>query len=183
MIYRVFDATKENSITTDFVQICEKYLKSLDIELSFSDKEQMGNWQFKNLVKEKVKLAAFSYLIEQQKKQSKILHIQYKSLELQEYLLEGNKNINVSKFIFKARSQTLDIKTQKKWKYDDKACVGCNVREETGEEILNCWYFGKDEQTKPITYDMFYGAISDMIMVANVMMKKLKVRENILDNG
>ena len=122
-------------------------------------------------------------MIEQQKKQSKILHIQYKSLELQEYLLEGNKNINVSKFIFKARSQTLDIKTQKKWKYDDKACVGCNVREETGEEILNCWYFGKDEQTKPITYDMFYGAISDMIMVANVMMKKLKVRENILDNG
>ena len=62
--------------------------------------------------------------------------------------MEGNKNINVSKFIFKERSQTLDIKTQKKWKYDDKACVGCNVREETGEEILNCWYFGKDEQTK-----------------------------------
>ena len=65
-------------------KICEKYLKSLDMELSFSDIEQMGFWQSKNLVKEKVKLEAFSYLIEQQKKQSKILNIQYKSLKIQE---------------------------------------------------------------------------------------------------
>ena len=65
----------------------------------------------------------------------------------------------------------------------DKGCVGCNLREETGEEILTCWYFGNDEQTKPITYYMFYGAISDMIMVANVMMKKLKARQNILGDG
>ena len=56
----------------------------------------MGNWKLKNLVKEKTQLAAFKYLTEQQKKQSKILHIKYKSLDLQEYLLAGNKNIDVS---------------------------------------------------------------------------------------
>ena len=55
-------------------------------------------------------MALFNYLVAQQKKQTKILNIQYKSLEMQEYLLGGNKNINVSKFIVKARSKTLDIK-------------------------------------------------------------------------
>ena len=87
----------------------------------------MGIWKFKNLVKEQVKLAAFNYLIAQQKKQTKMLYIQYKCLEMQEYLLGWNKNINASKFIFKARSKTLDIKMQKKWKYEDKLCSGCKV--------------------------------------------------------
>ena len=120
MVYKVFEATCENPIKNDFVVTCEKYLKTLDIKLSFSEIAQMGNWKLKNLVKEKTQLAAFKYLTEQHRKQSKIQHIKYKSLDLQEYLLAGNKNINVSRFIFKARSQTLDIKMQKKWKYEDK---------------------------------------------------------------
>ena len=57
-------------------------------------------------------------------RQTKIKQIGYEKLELQEYLMDGNKNINTSKFIFKAK--TLDIKTHKGWKYDDKTCIGCN---------------------------------------------------------
>ena len=86
MIYRVFDATRENPIKNDFVQICENYLKSLDIELSFRDIELMGNWVFKNLMIDKVKVAGFKYMIALQKKESKILHIKYNSLDMQEYL-------------------------------------------------------------------------------------------------
>ena len=33
---------------------------------------------------------------------------------------------------------TLNIKTQKSWKYQDKICVGCGVQNETGDEILIC---------------------------------------------
>ena len=62
-----------------------------------------------------------------------------------------------------------DIKTHKGWKYDDKTCIGCNVREETGNEILSCFYFGEE--------------ITTMILVATLMMKKLKKRQNIIDNG
>ena len=105
-------------------------------------------------------------------------------LELQEYLMDGNKNIHTSKFIFKARAKTLDIKTHKGWKYDDKTCIGCNVREETGNEILSCFYFGEEIPTKPMHYDMLYGdSVSDMVLVATLMMKKLKKRQNIIDNG
>ena len=126
MVFKVLEATSENPIKNDFVQVCQRYLKTLNIELSFNEIEKISNLRFKNLVKEKVKSAAFEYLITQQKKQTKILHIQYKSLTIQEYLLGGNKNTSVATFIFKARSQTLDIKMQKKWKYEDKLCIGCN---------------------------------------------------------
>jgi hypothetical protein len=30
----------------------------------------------------------------------------------------------------------LDIKTQQKWKYEDKICIGCKTNEESGDEIL-----------------------------------------------
>ena len=67
---------------------------------------------------------ALEYLIAQKNRQTKIKHIGYEKLELQQYLMDGNKSIQTSKFIFKARAKTLDIKTHKGWKYDDKTCIG-----------------------------------------------------------
>ena len=97
------------------------------------------------MVKEKTSLAAFNYLIAEKNKQTKIAHIQYSSLEMQEYMMDGDMVIDVTKFIFKARSKTLDITAQRKWKYEDNTCIGWKTRDETGQEILSCWYFGKEE--------------------------------------
>ena len=59
--------------------------------------------------------------------QTKIMNIHYEKLVMQEYFLSGDRTINISKFIFKARGNTLDIKMQKTWKYSDKLCSGCGV--------------------------------------------------------
>ena len=58
-------------------------------------------------------MAAFRYLTSEKSKQTKIKQISYEKLEIQKYLMDGNRNIDTSKFIFKARAKTLDIKTQK----------------------------------------------------------------------
>ena len=39
--------------------------------------------------------------------------MKYDRLEMQEYLLEGNRNTRISKLIFKARGRNLEIKTHK----------------------------------------------------------------------
>ena len=49
--------------------------------------------------------------------------------------------MKLAKLIFKARSQTLDIKTQRTWKYSDNLYTGCNLKEETGQQILVCDQF------------------------------------------
>ena len=184
MIHKVFKATCDSPIKKDFVSVCQKYLKDLKIELSFSEIEKMGNWNFKNLVKEKTKLAAFEYLIKHQKKQTKIDHIEYFGLEMQEYLLSGNKNTELSKVIFKARSNTLDVKINKRWKYEDVMCIGCQVKEESGEELMNCESYGEiGEETENISYKMFYGeSNSDMFLAASKIKKRLKRRQVIMDN-
>ena len=153
MMYQVFKAICDNPIKNDFVKISRKYLSTLNINLSFEQIAQMSKNKFKKIVKQKTMEAAFNYLIVEKNKQTKICNIEYRQLNMQEYLLEGNKNIQISKLIFKARGKTLDIKTNKKWKYDDDLCVGCGVNVETVDEILTCTgYSDKNDTKKQINF-------------------------------
>ena len=180
MMYQILKVTSESSVKNDFVYTCKKYLKTLNLNLSFEEIEKMSKFSFKKLLKAKIKSAAFSYLKEQKNKQEKIKDILYSKLEMQEYLADGDRNINVSKIIYKARGSTLDIKLQKRWKYNDTICSGCKVNEESGEEMLKCESFL--ESTKNISYSWFYSNIVlDQISAGKVMMKKLKAKEKILE--
>jgi hypothetical protein len=76
-------------------------------------------------------------MIDEKNKQSKICDIKYNSLEIQEYFMKENKNTEISQVIFKLRGNTLDIKTQKKWKYEDDLCVGCGERSENSSYNIN----------------------------------------------
>ena len=138
MMFKVFEATCENPVKKDFVKTCRKYLELLNINLSFDNITEMTKHKFKQMVKNSVSEAAFKYLLEEKGKQSKIANLEYSKLEIQEYLVVGNKNTEISKLLFKARGKSLDIKTHKKWKYDDDICVGCGVQKETETEILAC---------------------------------------------
>ena len=125
MIYKILKATNEDPSKNDFVQTCKKYLKSLDIDLSFEKIGTMSKMSWKKLLKEKTRLEAFKYLESEKLKQSKICDISYEKLEIQEYLLLGDSNPKVSKVVFKARSKTLDVKMQRKRKFKDMYCSGC----------------------------------------------------------
>ena len=94
-------------------------------------------------------------------------------------MLQADRDINLSRLIYKARGLTLDIKTQKKWKYfSDKLCSGCQLNDEYGEEVLFCASFG--ENTQNISYRRFYReSVSDQISVAKIMRTKLKAREKL----
>ena len=178
MMFQVLKATQENPTKNDFVMTCNKYLKTLEISVSFDEISKLSDSAFKRLLKEKIKNAAFTYLIKEKDKQSKILEIKYEKLEIQEYLLRGDRDINVSKCIFKARGNTLDIKCHKKWKYENKLCSGCNENDETGEEIFQCKFFG--ENLEKISYSWFYsGSVNDQIVAAKSMIKKLEIRKKL----
>ena len=110
--------------------------------------------------------------------QKKISDIKYTKLEMQPYLADGDRNIRLTKLIFKAMGRNLDIKIQKRWKYDDTLCSGCKVKEESGEEIFMCSSLGENPEN--LTYSWFYrDSVKDQISAAKMLMKKLKIREKI----
>ena len=190
MIYKIFEATLNEPIKNDFVNVCKKYLEELEIHLSFEEIRNLSKWKFKKIVIEKIEIAAFKYLIAVKNKpgrdgkMSKVSNIKYEKLEMQQYLYENN-NTNISKFIAKARAKTLDIKTHKSWKYEDKLCTGCNKTEESGDEILTCGQYGEYKENEKIpACSWFYSdKTSDMMYCAKVMMKRMKVRKEIFENG
>ena len=125
MIYQILKAIEENPIKNDFVNTCKKYLKSLKMNITLEQIENMSKIQLKKILKEKIRNEAFMYLRNQQTKQEKIKNIEYKELKMQDYLADGDRKISVSKVIYKARGMSLDIKMQKRWKYEDVKCEGC----------------------------------------------------------
>jgi hypothetical protein len=183
MMSKVLKATRENPIKGDFVKTCTEYLETLDIGLSFEEIRNMSKYQFTKLVKKKTTEAAFKYLMgkkNQPGKQTKIEQVEYETLEIQEYLVEGNKNTELSQLIFKTRGKTLEIKAHKKWKYKDNICVGCERREETEEEFLSC--AGLSAVNENISYNLVYGkSVEEMMKVAKCVRKRLKTRLKILE--
>ena len=113
-------------------------------------------------------------------------NIHYDDLKLQEYFIDGNCKKNISKLIFKARSQTLDIKTQQKWKYADKICIGCKIKEESGDEILICENLNKENRDaiNPKDYDWFFkNTVSDIVKVGLLLDRGLRERDKIVESG
>ena len=186
LIYQVLKATWENPIKNDFVKTCKEYLATLDITLSFQEIEQMSEWSFKKLVKSKTEAAGLKYLLSQKEKQTKVMDIEYCDLNIQEYFVGGNCKKKISQLIFKARSQTLDIKCQQKWKYADRTCFGCKIRDESGQEILTCGHLNYENSVadEQITYDWFYkSAVSDIVKVGQLLDRGLKKRQKFIETG
>ena len=143
----------------------------------------MSKYKFKQIVKQKVAEAGFKYLLEEKSRQTKIMDISYTKLEIQEYLVEGNKNTELSKVIFKARGMTLDLKTLNKWKYKDDICVGCGMKSETVEEFLSCSGLG-DNCDGELSYNCVFGdKVQDMVVLASKIKKRMKIRQQIIDDN
>ena len=107
-------------------------------------------------------------------------------MELQDYFIDGNCNIKLAKLIFKARSQTLDVKTQRKWKYADQTCIGCKEIEESGNEIMICESLNNENRKSEIVvkYEWFYrNEINDIVKAGKILQNGLKRRKAIFEAG
>ena len=113
-------------------------------------------------------------------------YIEYCELKMQEYFVDGNCSKKISRLIFKARSQTLDIKTQQPWRYADRTCIGCKIREESGQEILTCEKLNYENSVADIqmNYDWFYSSdVIDKVKVGRLLERGIKERQKIIEDG
>ena len=84
--------------------------------------------------------------------------------------------------IFKARAKCLEIKSHKKWKYNDDICIGCGKNNETVEEFLSCNGYKDEKSDKHVNYEwVFTGTVKEMFELAKVVSRRLKVREKLLE--
>jgi hypothetical protein len=98
---------------------------------------------------------------------------------MQEYLLSGNRNTKLSKLIFMARGRNLELKIQKRWRYEDVTCVGSGENTENEEEILSC--DEKNKHSEKVPYSWSYSdSFSNIRKLAPSLQNRLRVRKKII---
>ena len=93
MIYRFFDIQRRTTKKGDWVAMCLEDLRHFEIKESFEEIKQMSYFQFKKLLKDRVKIVAFEYL--NNKKGTKGGDIQYSKLQMAEFLLPTSVQLSI----------------------------------------------------------------------------------------
>ena len=104
LIARFFKAQVKNPDKNDWCLTVEEDLKDLGITLKFDEIRNMTEMKFKSFVKAAIVDRALTYLNHLKSSHSKVLHIENKSLAMQEYMKPKNViGSQVEKFLFQAK--------------------------------------------------------------------------------
>ena len=143
---------------------------------------------FKNMVKKKVKEAAFKHLKELKDTHSKISDIKYSELECQPYILSSiftNEDVNL---LHSLRGRSVQCKGNFKSPYgDDISCTLCTTGEADDQpHILKCEKILENFSTvelvkNKVKYDDIFGEPPEQKQVTVMFRKLLEIRKELLD--
>ena len=154
-------------------------LTDLDINLTLEQIKNTSKQGFKDMVKEKVKHAAFSYLTNIQQTHSKAKSLKYERLELQSYLKSENTTIKEKSFTFAARSRMLDVRCNFKNGLSDLSCRKCLLSNEDQEHLLSCPALSDNSVLNtghlPDYNDLFSDNVNKIENIARILISKFKL--------
>ena len=187
---RVYLAQKESPVKGDYYKLVEDDFKIIGEKLKEEEISKITKETYKKNIKSKITKAAFQYLIEKQRKHSKVSNIKYKKLEIQKYMTSNiftNEEVNL---LFAIRSRAIDCKSNYKNRYkeDDLKCRICSEEEETQIHLLKCKVLNNEIKSKgvlteQIEYeDIFKNHIKQKV-ITTIFANLLTIREHIIDKN
>ena len=139
LIKEVYNAQKSSPLEGDYCKLVDTDLSELNLQLSNLQISQMREQKYKDFVKNKVKEAAFKYLMNLKLGHSKMDEINYSKFELQNYLhcpLFGSEQ---AQMLLALRTRTVrGVKNDFRGMFQDVLCpLGCG-KTDTLNNILTC---------------------------------------------
>ena len=104
-----------------------------------------------------------------------------------QYLKANSFDLTVKdrQFLFQCRTNDIDAKTKRTWRYEDITCVSCkDINQiETGKHILECSIL--QNQNNKISYipdynDLYSTEVQEQIYVSQVIYENMKLRKKYL---
>ena len=158
------------------MNLLKKDQLNLHINYTEEDIKTFSKWQWKQLVKRNVKMAAFEYLLKENSTKEKTKSIKFDTFSMSPYLFE-NRSTSLSKIIFSVRSGTLDIKEWNIWNYTDNIYVLCDIYVENIDHFMTCEAY--EEETRVTNWKLILENDSEMqYKIAAKIENRLKMREN-----
>ena len=145
VLFKFFMAQLKENNQGDWSYQVLRDLEEFQIKLEIEEIQNMSNEKYKVILKEAVKRLAFNLLMAKKEgrksENAKGKHIIYSELKMAQYLTSENfdATIEEKKFLFQCRVDDLELKGNKKWKYENIICNNCDENSiETQRHILFC---------------------------------------------
>ena len=140
LIFKCFESQQKSTNKKDWSKQIVRDIDELKLNLSLSEVKEMTNLEIKNVLKIAVKRKAFEELLKRKESHSKMINLEYKSLNMQNYLKSSNENLTQrdAQDIFLLRTRMFDVKSNYKNKYEVLLCEACEENEETQEHFYKC---------------------------------------------
>ena len=141
LLYRFFKVQMDNPSKNDRVTGTLQDLEKVNFNMELFEIEQMSEEMFKNICKQKVKSLAFKYLNNKLKQRQNYSEVKYSNLNMSKYLHEDlGYTVKEKQNLFQCRMNDLDVKANRRWKYDDITCRSCKdqTKPETQQHVICC---------------------------------------------
>ena len=137
-MYRFYQTQHSNPTKNDWCLTVKSNMETLNIHKSESELMLISEFSFNKLVKAAVKKESFQYLNSLKSGHSKVLHIQYDSLKMQDYFLTNKLSTQLKKFTFLCRSRMLAVGANYKAGNQKPLCPICKVAYDSQCHLLVC---------------------------------------------
>ena len=137
----------------------------------------------KRILKTAIKEKAFERLIGIKENHSKVKHLSYSNLEMQNYLKSNRVKPTKSEIqtIFEMRSRVTDVKLNFRGKYENLECRVCKSNEESQKHVYECNEIMKIRKIKnqKIEYEMIFKEnVRKQVQIAKDFLENMKIKSN-----
>ena len=185
LVSKVFHAQLSNPVKNDWAVTCKEDLAKIQIPHSLDEIRNLSKYSFKKIVREKISQSALKALVEEQQSLSKVKHLDFTELKLQEYLLPNKLDLRLSKFVFMLRSRMLDVRCNFKNKYSDTLCPLCKADQDTQQHLMVCSVLEEPDVVRevPLYEELLQNNTKKISQIATILKRKFERRQELMKNN
>ena len=186
MLYKFYQAQRNNPVKDDWTTQIDKDKEELNINLSDSDIKEMSKFNFKKLIKEKIKISTMDHLNQLKESHSKIKNIEYPDLKCSDYLVNKIISTKEAKMLFKFRTRMYSVKANFRSKYENNMlCDLCLTSDCSQSHLFICPVikaFVPELVDTPVKYEHIFGSTNQMKEAVKLLEKICEIREQLIED-
>ena len=185
LIRKVYEAQKRRPVENDWILMVQTDKTEINFKYNDEQISAMSNSQYKKIIKEKVRKAAFESLLERKETHSKVQAIKYDKFYIQEYLSSSKFTMREKQLLFKLRTRMLDTKNNFKSMYPGNLqCDYCGFAEQTQRHLLEqCEKIISNSKLISdnilVEHDFIFGSVSQQLDAIKLFSEIEEVREKL----
>ena len=190
LINKFFKIQSRKPVKNDWSLTVRKNLETLKLNQNDDEIKEFSIYSYKKIVNSAIQKEAFNYLIRLKNSHSKVKHINYAKLEMQDYLMPSTFTADVARFAFLCRTRMVNVGANYKegGKIKNPTCPVCKSPTEYDSQLhlMLCQTLNVNivAGLKIPTYDDLFGKnLENRILVVQLLRRNYQKRNQLINQN